>query len=161
MQDSTNAAVNDKNWMMGSNFAAAPAIHSNQLPIMFSPTFFMERAVLLLQIRLGYQKLEAMFRQKQYTKIAVCLILQIDTQPNFGWCHQVQRVFHRNYRKFYEKDGVMITHSIDPATGFPKVSRLLSATILTEDCITAVADQGSYSHIQDDPLQYARSSLWD
>ncbi len=44
-----------------------------------------------------------------------------------------------NYRKFYEKDGVMITHSIDPATGFPKDSRLLSATILTEDCITADA----------------------
>lgn len=44
-----------------------------------------------------------------------------------------------NYRKFYEKDGVMITHSIDPATGFPKESRLLSATVLTRDCITADA----------------------
>jgi len=44
-----------------------------------------------------------------------------------------------NYRKFYEKDGVMITHSIDPATGFPKESRLLSATVLTDNCITADA----------------------
>jgi thiamine biosynthesis lipoprotein len=44
-----------------------------------------------------------------------------------------------NYRKFYEKDGVMITHSIDPATGFPKESKLLSATVLTEQCITADA----------------------
>lgn len=44
-----------------------------------------------------------------------------------------------NYRKFYEKDGVRITHSIDPATGYPKVSRLLSATVLTRDCITADA----------------------
>ena len=44
-----------------------------------------------------------------------------------------------NYRKFYEKDGIRITHSIDPATGFPKESRLLSATVLTRDCITADA----------------------
>jgi len=44
-----------------------------------------------------------------------------------------------NYRKFYEKNGVRITHSIDPATGYPKDSRLLSATILTEECMTADA----------------------
>ena len=44
-----------------------------------------------------------------------------------------------NYRKFYEKDGVMITHTIDPATGFPRESRLLSVTILCEHCITADA----------------------
>ena len=44
-----------------------------------------------------------------------------------------------NYRKFYEKDGVRITHTIDPATGFPKESTLLSVTILTEECITADA----------------------
>ncbi|MCP4309794.1 MAG: FAD:protein FMN transferase [Bacteroidetes bacterium] len=44
-----------------------------------------------------------------------------------------------NYRKFYEKDGVRITHSIDPATGYPRASRLLSATILTDDCMTADA----------------------
>jgi len=44
-----------------------------------------------------------------------------------------------NYRKFYERDGVMITHSIDPATGFPKTSNLLSVSILTEECMTADA----------------------
>ena len=44
-----------------------------------------------------------------------------------------------NYRKFYEKDGVMITHSIDPATGFPKASNLLSVSILAEECMTADA----------------------
>jgi thiamine biosynthesis lipoprotein len=44
-----------------------------------------------------------------------------------------------NYRKYYEKDGVRITHSIDPATGFPRTSNLLSATILTKECITADA----------------------
>lgn len=44
-----------------------------------------------------------------------------------------------NYRKFYEKDGVRITHSIDPHTGFPKESRLLSATILADNCMRADA----------------------
>jgi FAD:protein FMN transferase len=44
-----------------------------------------------------------------------------------------------NYRKYYEKDGVMITHSIDPATGFPKTSSLLSVSILTDECMTADA----------------------
>ena len=44
-----------------------------------------------------------------------------------------------NYRKFYEKDGIRITHSIDPLTGYPRASRLLSATVLTSECITADA----------------------
>jgi thiamine biosynthesis lipoprotein len=44
-----------------------------------------------------------------------------------------------NYRNFYEKDGVMITHTIDPVTGFPKASNLLSVTVLTDECMTADA----------------------
>jgi thiamine biosynthesis lipoprotein len=44
-----------------------------------------------------------------------------------------------NYRKFYEKDGMLITHSIDPVTGYPKASSLLSVTILADECITADA----------------------
>lgn len=44
-----------------------------------------------------------------------------------------------NYRKYYEKDGVRITHSIDPSTGFPRASRLLSVTVLTDECMTADA----------------------
>jgi len=44
-----------------------------------------------------------------------------------------------NYRKYYEKDGVMITHSIDPATGYPKASNLLSVSVLTDQCMTADA----------------------
>jgi len=44
-----------------------------------------------------------------------------------------------NYRKFYEKDGVRITHTLDPATGYPKESQLLSVTILCDECITADA----------------------
>lgn len=42
-----------------------------------------------------------------------------------------------NYRKFYEKDGVKYAHSINPKTGYPVLSRLLSATIVADDCMTA------------------------
>lgn len=44
-----------------------------------------------------------------------------------------------NYRKFYEKDGVKYAHSIDPKTGYPVLSRLLSATIIAQECMTADA----------------------
>ncbi len=44
-----------------------------------------------------------------------------------------------NYRKFYEVDGKKIVHTIDPATGYTKMSNLLSVTIITDDCITADA----------------------
>jgi thiamine biosynthesis lipoprotein len=44
-----------------------------------------------------------------------------------------------NYRKFYEKDGVKYVHTINPKTGFPILSRLLSATVITNDCMTADA----------------------
>jgi thiamine biosynthesis lipoprotein len=44
-----------------------------------------------------------------------------------------------NYRKFYEKDGIKYVHTINPKTGFPVVSNLLSATVVAEDCITADA----------------------
>lgn len=44
-----------------------------------------------------------------------------------------------NYRKYYEKDGMRITHTIDPATGYPKESSLLSVTILCDQCMTADA----------------------
>lgn len=44
-----------------------------------------------------------------------------------------------NYRKFYEKDGVKYAHSINPKTGYPVLSRLLSTTVMTNDCMTADA----------------------
>ncbi|MBN2347710.1 MAG: FAD:protein FMN transferase [Bacteroidales bacterium] len=44
-----------------------------------------------------------------------------------------------NYRKFYEKDGIKYAHSIDPKTGYPVLKNLLSATVITPDCITADA----------------------
>ena len=44
-----------------------------------------------------------------------------------------------NYRKFYEKDGVKYSHTIDPQTGYPVHHNLLSATVITDDCIYADA----------------------
>jgi thiamine biosynthesis lipoprotein len=44
-----------------------------------------------------------------------------------------------NYRKYYEVDGKKIVHTIDPKTGYTRPSTLLSATIITQDCMTADA----------------------
>ncbi|MBN2481455.1 MAG: FAD:protein FMN transferase [Bacteroidales bacterium] len=44
-----------------------------------------------------------------------------------------------NYRRFYEKDGMKYVHTIDPRTGYPVVSNLLSVTVIAEDCMTADA----------------------
>lgn len=44
-----------------------------------------------------------------------------------------------NYRKFYEEDGVKYSHTIDPKTGYPARSNLLSATIVTRESIYADA----------------------
>lgn len=44
-----------------------------------------------------------------------------------------------NYRKFYEKNGIKFVHTINPKTGYPVVSNLLSATVIADDCATADA----------------------
>lgn len=44
-----------------------------------------------------------------------------------------------NYRKFYEKNGIKYAHSIDPKTGYPVISRLLSATVVANEGIYADA----------------------
>jgi len=43
-----------------------------------------------------------------------------------------------NYRKFYYKDGVKLSHTVDPRTGYPVNHSLLSVTVFAESC--AVAD---------------------
>ncbi len=35
-----------------------------------------------------------------------------------------------NYRKFYEKNGIKYVHTINPKTGYPVISNLLSATVV-------------------------------
>ncbi len=42
-----------------------------------------------------------------------------------------------NYRKFYVENGIKYSHTIDPKTGYPAKNRLLSATILADECATA------------------------
>jgi thiamine biosynthesis lipoprotein len=44
-----------------------------------------------------------------------------------------------NYRKFYEKDGIKYAHTLNPKTGYPVISNLLSATVVADDCMTADA----------------------
>ncbi len=44
-----------------------------------------------------------------------------------------------NYRKFYERDGIKYSHTIDPKTGYPVTHSLLSATVIANDCMTADA----------------------
>ncbi len=39
-----------------------------------------------------------------------------------------------NYRNFYEIDGIKLSHTIDPATGYPEVSELLSVSVISESC---------------------------
>lgn len=44
-----------------------------------------------------------------------------------------------NYRNYYEVDGQKYGHTIDPETGLPKMTDILSASIFAEDCMTADA----------------------
>ena len=44
-----------------------------------------------------------------------------------------------NYRNFYVKDSVKYSHTISPFTGYPVAHRLLSATVVAADCMTADA----------------------
>ena len=44
-----------------------------------------------------------------------------------------------NYRKYYIEDGIKYSHTIDPKTGYPVRHKLLSATIISDDCMTADA----------------------
>jgi len=44
-----------------------------------------------------------------------------------------------NYRKFYEQDGIKYAHTINPFTGFPAKNRLLSVTVIHDNCILSDA----------------------
>ncbi len=44
-----------------------------------------------------------------------------------------------NYRNFYEEEGKKYVHTIDPRLGYPTQHNLLSATIMTNNCIQADA----------------------
>lgn len=61
---------------------------------------------------------------------------QIQVVLNLG---EISVTTSGNYRKFYEEDGVKYSHTIDPRTGYPARSNLLSATVLTKECMDADA----------------------
>ena len=44
-----------------------------------------------------------------------------------------------NYLNFYEQDGQKYAHTIDPRTGYPVQHSVLSASVITRDCMTADA----------------------
>ena len=44
-----------------------------------------------------------------------------------------------NYRKFHESNGIKYSHVLDPTTGFPANNRLLSVSVIHNDCIIADA----------------------
>lgn len=44
-----------------------------------------------------------------------------------------------NYRNYFEQDGVRYTHILDPVTGKPEQTNLLSVTVIAPDCLTADA----------------------
>lgn len=44
-----------------------------------------------------------------------------------------------NYRNYYIKDGKRFAHTINPTTGFPSETNVLSATVIANDCMTADA----------------------
>jgi thiamine biosynthesis lipoprotein len=44
-----------------------------------------------------------------------------------------------NYRNFYLKDGKKYAHTINPQTGYPSETNILSASVIADDCMTADA----------------------
>jgi len=42
-----------------------------------------------------------------------------------------------NYRNFHEVDGIKYAHTINPVTGYPERNTLLSATVLSKECMVA------------------------
>jgi thiamine biosynthesis lipoprotein len=44
-----------------------------------------------------------------------------------------------NYRKYYEKNGIRYSHTIDPSTGYPVTHTLLSVSVKAKNCWTADA----------------------
>ncbi len=44
-----------------------------------------------------------------------------------------------NYRRYYEKDGLKYSHTINPKTGYPVNHNLLSVSVIADDAITADA----------------------
>jgi thiamine biosynthesis lipoprotein len=67
-----------------------------------------------------------------------------DTNPNADFKALIQLedkaiATSGNYRNYYEVDGKKYAHSINPKTGYPEMSHLLSASVIMDSCMTADA----------------------
>lgn len=51
-----------------------------------------------------------------------------------------------NYRKFYVKDGVKYSHTIDPTTGYPVCHSLLSATLVVNPSCSLILPGGDFEN---------------
>jgi thiamine biosynthesis lipoprotein len=60
-------------------------------------------------------------------------------QQKIRFCEGKGLATSGNYRNFYYKDGKKYAHTIDPKTGYPVQHRLLSASVIASDCMTADA----------------------
>jgi len=61
-----------------------------------------------------------------------------------------------NYRNYYEKDGKIYAHIIDPRTGYNASHNLLSASVFAEDCMSADAYATAFMVLG---LDYAKSII--
>lgn len=66
------------------------------------------------------------------------IIVQHDLQTILSLCDK-SLATSGNYRNFYVKDGKKYSHTIDPHTGYPSETDVLSATVIANDCMTADA----------------------
>lgn len=64
-----------------------------------------------------------------------------------------------NYRNFYEVNGRKYSHTINPATGYPERSTLLSVTVVAEECAIADAWATAFMVMGKDRAQRAVEEL--
>lgn len=66
-------------------------------------------------------------------------VMKNEVQVIVALCDPLGLATSGNYRNFYIKDGKKYAHTINPLTGYPSESDLLSATVIAADCMTADA----------------------
>ncbi len=66
------------------------------------------------------------------------IFIQHDIQVILSLCNK-SLATSGNYRNYYVKDGKKYAHTIDPYTGYPSETDVLSATVIANDCMTADA----------------------
>lgn len=107
--------------------------------------FFEKRQISNYLIEIGGEvKAKGKNKNNEYWRIGIDKPFENSTEQN----RELQTIIRLNnkslatsgnYRKFFEKNGVKYSHTINPKTGYPVKHNLLSATVITDNCITADA----------------------